>query len=100
MRRITLLLFIVCKISSGSVWHVGAMQAYTTVTQVQPLVQNGDTVLIDGGIFANDNIKWTKNNLKIIGLGTSSNRTIIQNSGNIANGKGIFVFDSPSSGNE
>ncbi|MBK7818526.1 MAG: T9SS type A sorting domain-containing protein [Sphingobacteriaceae bacterium] len=36
-----------------------------------------------------------KKNLKFIGLGTGSNRTIIQSTGDIANGKGIWVFETP-----
>ncbi len=81
--------------SSATVWNVGATQTYTLPSQVNPLVQDGDTVYIDGGVYANDATKWTKKNLKFIGLGTGINRTVLQYTGDIPNGKGIFVFETP-----
>ncbi len=81
--------------SFAAVWHVGSAQTYTLPSQVKTLVQDGDTIYIDAGIYANDATKWTKKDLKFIGLGTGVNRTVLQYSGDIANGKGIFVFESP-----
>jgi hypothetical protein len=81
--------------SHATVWNVGATRTYTFPSQVATLVQNGDTVYIDGGIYTNDATKWNKKNLKFIGLGTASNRTILRYTGNIPNGKGIFVFELP-----
>jgi hypothetical protein len=81
--------------SKASIWNVGPTRTYTLPSQVRLLVQDGDTVYIDGGIYTNDATKWIKNNLKIIGLGTGSNHTILQYTGDIPNGKGIFVFESP-----
>jgi hypothetical protein len=81
--------------SNAAVWHVGAAQTYTLPSQVRTLVQDGDTIYIDGGIYANDATKWVNKNLKFIGLGTGSNRTIMQYTGDIPNGKGIFVFETP-----
>ncbi|HEY0047611.1 MAG TPA: T9SS type A sorting domain-containing protein [Flavobacterium sp.] len=87
------LLLITSYSSNATVWNVGATQTYTLPSQVRLLVQDGDTIYIDGGIYANDATKWTKKNLKFIGLGTGNNRTILKYTGNIPNGKGIFVFE-------
>jgi len=88
------LLALECK---ATVWNVGSSQTYTLPSQLQLLVQDGDTIYIDGGIYANDATKWTKKNLVFIGLGTGNNRTILQYTGDIPNGKGIFVFELPGS---
>ena len=82
-------------ISNATIWNVGPSQTYTVPSQVRLLVQDGDTIRIEGGVYANDVAKWVKKNLKFIGLGTGSNRTIIQSTGDIANGKGIWVFETP-----
>ena len=76
-------------------WYVGATRTYTLPSQVRNLVADNDTVYLDGGVYLNDAVKWTKKNLKFIGLGTGSNRSILRYSGDIPNGKGIFVFESP-----
>jgi hypothetical protein len=75
-------------------WVIGEFQTYTLPSQIANLVQDGDTISIEGGIYL-DATKWTKKNLKFIGLGNSNNRTTIKYNGNIPNGKGIFVFESP-----
>jgi hypothetical protein len=95
MTKVFLLIaaFLITSYSSATVWNVGATQTYTLPSQVRLLVQDGDTIYIDGGIYANDATKWTKKNLKFIGLGTGANRTVLQYTGNIPNGKGIFVFE-------
>lgn len=76
-------------------WNIGPSRTYTKPSQITNLVQDGDTVFIDGGIYYNDAVKWPKKNLSIIGLGDSTNRTIMRYSGDIPNGKGIFVFETP-----
>ncbi len=85
----------IASISNATIWNVGPSQTYTVPSQVRLLVQDGDTIRIAGGVYANDVAKWVKKNLKFIGLGTGSNRTIIQSTGDIANGKGIWVFETP-----
>ena len=94
-----LFLVLIYSLSTGSgiaaTWNVGPSQTYTLPSQVRLLVQDGDTIYIDGGIYVNDATKWNKNNLKFIGLGTGINRTVLQYTGNIPNGKGIFVFETP-----
>lgn len=84
-----------CSPLAATTWYVGPIQAYTLPSQLASLVQNGDTIYIDGGVYANDATTWTKKDLKIIGLGTGSNRTVLQYTGDIPNGKGIFVFPTP-----
>ncbi len=79
----------------ATTWHVGPAQIYTLPSQVNALVSDGDTIKIDGGTYSNDAVTWNKKNLKFFGLGTGLNRTIIQYSGDIPNGKGIWVFQSP-----
>src|ERR1035437_9079035 len=91
-----LMLFgIVTNYSDAAVWHIGATQTYKLPSQVQSLVHDGDTINIDGGIYTNDATKWNNKNLKFFRLGTGANRTILQYSGDIPNGKGIFVFETP-----
>lgn len=88
---------IVTFFASAASWLVGPTQTYTLPSQVRNLVQDGDTILIEGGTYSNDATKWVKKNLKIIGLGSGANRTILQYIGDIPNGKGIFVFETPGS---
>jgi hypothetical protein len=99
MKKTILLLAscIITFISQATIWHVGATQTYTVPSAVRLLVQDGDTVHIDGGVYANDAVKWPKKNLKFIGLGTGSNRTVLQYTGDIPNGKGIWVFETAGS---
>ena len=92
---LSLIAFIISQYSFATVWQVGSTQTYTMPSQINNLVEDGDTIYIDGGIYANDATKWNNRNLKLIGLGTGANRTILQYNGNIPNGKGIFVFETP-----
>ncbi len=49
----------------ATIWHVGATQTYTMPSQVSPLVNHGDTVNIDAGIYNSNVCAWNKNNLLI-----------------------------------
>ena len=97
MKNKILFLLVLIQASANAVtWKVGATQTYTTPSAVVNLVGNGDTIKIDGGVYLNDPVTWIKKNLVFIGLGTGSNRTIIKwNGGDIANGKGLWVFSNP-----
>ncbi len=97
MRNKLLLLIALAGFSVKAItWKVGAAQTYTTPSAVVSLVQNNDTIKIDGGVYLNDPVIWTKNNLVFIGLGTGLNRTIMRwTGGDISNGKGIWVFANP-----
>jgi hypothetical protein len=96
MKYYTLLtaILLITNYCSATQWYVGATRTYTMPSQVRTLVADNDTVYLDGGVYLNDATKWTKKNLKFIGLGTGNNRSILRHSGDIANGKGIFVFES------
>jgi hypothetical protein len=91
----TAAVFFITSYCSATEWYVGATRTYTLPSQVRNLVADNDTVYLDGGVYLNDATKWTKKNLKFIGLGTGGNRSILRHTGDIANGKGIFVFESP-----
>jgi hypothetical protein len=95
MKKISILLLLLNIKLWAATWKIGSTQTYTTPSAVVSLVQDNDTIKIDGGIYLNDPVSWTKKNLVFIGLGTGSNRSIIKwNGGDIANGKGLWVFGS------
>ncbi len=73
-------------------WNIGPTRTYTLPSQIKNLVQDGDTIYLDAGTYLNDATKWTKNKLSFIGLGSGA---VLQYSGDIPNGKGIWVFESP-----
>jgi len=50
-------------------WLVGPTRTYTLPSQVSGLVNNGDTVSIDAGIYNSDVAHWTANNLLLRGVG-------------------------------
>jgi hypothetical protein len=78
----------------ASTWHVGPSRTYSFCSQVAPLVQDGDSILIDQATYVNDpQVKWSKNNLYIAGIGGRPRLeagSIIAN--DMSNGKGIFVI--------
>lgn len=80
---------------SGKVWNIGPGRTYQKPSQLVSLVGNGDTIYLDPAIYENDAVKWTKPNLRIIGLGSTTSRPVLKFTGNIPNGKGIFVFENP-----
>lgn len=81
--------------SKASIWQVGPTRTYTLPSQIRLLVQDGDTIYIDAGVYSNDAVKWVNKDLKFIGLGTAIDPTVLQYIGDIPNGKGIFVFETP-----
>ncbi|MBK7571515.1 MAG: T9SS type A sorting domain-containing protein [Bacteroidetes bacterium] len=85
---------LLCK-SKATVWQVGPTRTYTLPSQIRLLVQDGDTIYIDAGVYSNDAVKWVNKDLKFIGLGTAIDPTVLQYIGDIPNGKGIFVFETP-----
>ncbi|HEX5112590.1 MAG TPA: T9SS type A sorting domain-containing protein [Saprospiraceae bacterium] len=80
--------------SNATTWLVGSTSTYTFCSQVASLVQDGDTILIEAGVYINDpQVKWSKNNLYIAGIGGRPRLEagdIIAN--DLSNGKGIFVI--------
>jgi len=65
----SLYLFLATCYSFSANWLVGPTQTYTMPSQVDGLVQNGDTVSIDVGTYASDVAHWTANNLLLRGVG-------------------------------
>ncbi len=82
-------------LSNATIWQVGPTRIYTLPSQIRLLVQDRDTIYIDAGIYSNDATKWINKDLKFIGLGTEVDPTVLQYIGDIPNGKGIFVFETP-----
>lgn len=56
-------------VSSATTWLVGPTRTYTMPSQVSTLVGNGDTVLIDAGIYNSDVAYWSASNLVLNGVG-------------------------------
>jgi len=73
----------------GAVWHVGATQTYTMPSQVSTLMQNGDTVNIDAGVYASDVAHWTANNLVLRGVNGYAS---LPSGGLVYGGKAIWVI--------
>jgi hypothetical protein len=74
----------------AAIWQVGPTHTYIKPSQVSSLVQNGDTVDIDAGVYTADVAHWTANNLLLRGVGTGYAHL---NANNTAYGqKGIWVI--------
>lgn len=95
MNLMFLLILVLSVECSGKVWNIGPGRTYQKPSQLANLVGNGDTIYLDPAIYENDAVKWTKPNLRIIGLGSTTSRPVLKFTGNIPNGKGIFVFENP-----
>jgi hypothetical protein len=73
----------------ATVWQVGPSRTYTIPSAVSVLVNDGDTIEIDAGIYVGDVCAWTKNNLLLKGVG---GRPHLKANGNNALGKGTWVL--------
>ncbi len=90
MRKIALLLLSAISIqASATTWLVGPTQTYTMPSDVSALVQNGDTVLIDAGLYESDVAKWTADDLVIKGVGGMAQ---LFSNGLVHSGKGIWLI--------
>ena len=90
MRKIALLLLSAISLqASATTWLVGPTQTYTMPSDVSTLVQNGDTVLIDAGLYESDVAKWTADNLVIRGVGGMAQ---LFSNGLVHSGKGIWLI--------
>lgn len=74
---------------SATNWLVGSLQIYTLPSQVSSLVQDGDTVSINSGIYASDVAQWTANNLLLRGVGGYAH---LKSNGLSWGGKAIWVI--------
>ncbi len=70
-------------------WKVGPSRTYTKPSQVSALVGNGDTVLIDAGVYNTDVCKWTADNLLLKGVGGFAH---LKANGANYGGKAIWVI--------
>ena len=92
MRKIYFISFLFFSVlaSQAAVWQVGPTHSYTKPSQVSGLVQSGDTVDIDAGVYTADVAHWTANNLLLRGVG---NGYAHLNANNTSYGqKGIWVI--------
>ncbi|MEP7217875.1 MAG: right-handed parallel beta-helix repeat-containing protein [Bacteroidota bacterium] len=53
----------------STTWPVGPTRTYTAPSKVSALVENGDTVAIDAGVYTLDVTRWTASNLVLRGIG-------------------------------
>jgi hypothetical protein len=70
-------------------WRVGPTRALTTPSAVAALAGDGDTVLIDAGLYAGDVATWTQDDLTLRGVG---GRAHLRADGQDAQGKAIWVI--------
>ena len=90
MRNLLLLLLTATAFNtSATTWLVGPSQTYTMPSQVSTLVQNGDTVLIEAGLYAGDVAKWTADDLVLKGTGGMAQ---LFSNGLVHSGKGIWLI--------
>lgn len=91
LMRLTLFFFLLSTVAicEAITFQVGPLRAYRTPSEVASIVENGDIVEIDAGIYLNDVAIWQKDNLTIRGKG---GRAHIQAIGKHAEGKGIWVI--------
>ncbi len=75
-------------------WYVGSSRQYKACSEVSGLVNDGDSIFIDGGNYINDiQVRWGKNNLFIKGInGTPILKAGDKIANDQSNGKGIFVL--------
>jgi hypothetical protein len=85
------LLFLLLLVTSAhaKTWLVGPTRQYTVPSAVMNLVDDGDTVLIDSGLYTGDVGVWTNNDLV---LRCPDGMARFNANGNIAQEKGIWVL--------
>ncbi len=71
-------------------FRVGPTRQYISPSKVMALVQDGDTVEIDAGLYSGDVGTWTKSDLLIRGVG--GQYAHLDANGKNASGKGIWVI--------
>ncbi len=89
MKYLLLCILISPLTASAKTWFVGPTRQYTVPSAVASLVADGDTVLIDSGLYMGDVSVWSKNNLV---LRCPDGMARFNANGNIAQQKGIFVI--------
>lgn len=74
----------------AAVFQVGPTRQYISPSEVMGLVQDGDTVEIDAGLYNGDVGTWTKSDLLIRGVGDQYSH--LDAAGKNASGKAIWVI--------
>jgi hypothetical protein len=82
---------------SGSILQVGPTRQYTTIASALNAAQDGYTIEIDAGVYSNQTITISKNNLTLRGVGGYAHLkwgtgNYLTNTATISNGKGILVI--------
>ena len=86
---VSVLLILTSCFAFATNWLVGSTQTYTMPSQVSTLVDDGDTVSIDVGIYPSDVAHWTANNLLLRGVGGLAH---LKSNGLNYGGKAIWVI--------
>lgn len=76
--------------TNASVYEVGPNKEYKKPSDLQKLVKDGDTVLIDAGVYEDDIAIWRANDLTLRGVGGTRAHIKSTNS-KLAQDKGIWV---------
>jgi hypothetical protein len=87
-RFIIIFLFFSIITASSAVYRVGDGKRYKKPSDVMSLVQDGDTVEIDAGLYDGDAGIWRKNNLYIRGIGGYVH---LKAAANLPQGKAIWI---------
>ena len=88
MKYYLLFLLLIANVVHAKTWLVGPTRQYTVPSAVASLVADGDTVLIDSGLYMGDVSVWSKNNLV---LRCPKGLARLDANGKIADDKGIWV---------
>ena len=86
---ISLLFFLCSPVLFATLWQVGPTRTYIKPSLVSSLVQNGDTIEIDAGIYALDVARWSANNLLLKGVNGFAQ---LPSGGTTYGGKAIWVI--------
>jgi hypothetical protein len=89
MKYALTILLLLATATHAKTWLVGPMRQYTVPSAVMNLVADGDTVLIDSGLYTGDVGVWNNNNLVIR---CPDGMARFNANGNIAQDKGIWVL--------
>lgn len=76
-------------LSEAKTWQVGPTKTYSKPSAVVNLVNNGDTVEIDSGLYTGDVAAWNKNNLVLRGTGKYAH---LEANGQSSGNKAIWVI--------
>jgi hypothetical protein len=83
--------FVLFAFSSGiaKTWQVGPGRVYAIPSLVSGIVKDGDTVAIDSGLYTQDVVHWTANNLVLMGV---KGMARLNGNGTTFGGKAIWVI--------